>query len=271
MESTIAHALKLRFAPVAIEWADDKPEGAMQFIPGRWGCVMAAFAAVAERGRVAVFDRETYGCWGGGVGLGFGNCYERFPGGMDGFCGFLSDGNDKSPTGRAVVEACAGWMRGSLREDFLHGERYRRTPERVRGFVQSLPITQVPAKYVIFKPLSQVRDGQTVPVIVFLADADQTAALVVLANYDRADTEGAIIPHAAGCQSLGILTYREAASDRPRAVVGLNDPSARRTVRKLGKDLLTVSVPWQLFQKMEAHVQDSFLEKAPMTELLSAD
>ncbi len=94
------------------------------------------------------------------------------------------------------------------------------------------------------------------------------SALVVLANYERPDSDGAVIPHAAGCQSIGILTYREAASEQPRAVVGLNDLSARKAVRRLGQDLVTVSVPWALFQKMEAGVAGSFLEKAPWTELL---
>ena len=186
---------------------------------------------------------------------------------MDGFCSFLSDGNDKTEKGRAVAEACAGWMRGSMGEDFLHGERYRRTPEIVRGFVQRLPIMQVPARYVIFRPLADLKDGHAVRSVVFLANADQMSALVVLANYDRPDSDGAIIPHAAGCQSIGILTYAESKSDRPRAVVGLNDLSARKTARRLGKDLVTVSVPWNLFQKMESQVEGSFLQKAPWTEL----
>ena len=70
MESQIAAALQLKYSPVAILWTDEKPEGAMQFAPGRWGCVMAAFAAAASQGKAAAFDRETYGCWGGGVGSG---------------------------------------------------------------------------------------------------------------------------------------------------------------------------------------------------------
>ncbi len=75
MESVIARELKLAHSPVAVLWSDEKPEGAIAFEKGRWGCVMAAFGAAAERGKIAAFDRESYGCPGGGVGLAVGEAY----------------------------------------------------------------------------------------------------------------------------------------------------------------------------------------------------
>jgi uncharacterized protein (DUF169 family) len=267
MESRIARALNLRFPPVAVIWTDDLPAGALQFAPSRWGCIMGSFAAVAEKGKVAAFDRETYGCWGGGVGLGFGNCYEKFPGGVDGFCAFLSDGNERTEQGRAVAEACSTWMRGSLREHFLHGERYRRSADVVRRWLDDLPITEVPTRYVVFKRLDQLAAGEEPVVVVLLADADQMSALVVLSNYRRGDSDGAIIPHAAGCQCLGIFAYPGPAQDDPRAVVGLNDPSARKIVRRLGKDLVTVALPYALYRQMEDDVEGSFLQGDTWTSL----
>jgi uncharacterized protein (DUF169 family) len=267
MESKLAEALKVKYPPVAILWSDEKPADAVQFVPGRWGCVMASFGVTAERGRPAAFDRETYGCWGGGVGLGFGNCYEQFPGGVACFCRFLSTGNEASAEGRAAAEQCSAWMRGGLLEEFLHGERYRDTPETVHEWLKTLPMMQVPSKYVVFKRLGEVGDDERPAVIVFLANADQMSALVVMANYRNRGSENVIIPHAAGCQTIGIFAYNEADSARPRAVVGLNDLSARKVVRKLGKDLVTVAVPFTLFQEMEASVAGSFLEKEPWTSL----
>ena len=41
----------------------------MQFSEGKWGCVMW-LAVSAAKGRPAVADRKTFGCVGGGVGLG---------------------------------------------------------------------------------------------------------------------------------------------------------------------------------------------------------
>jgi hypothetical protein len=260
MESRITRALNLRYPPVAVIWTDDLPDGALQFTPGRWGCVMGSFAAVAEKGKVAAFDRETYGCWGGGVGLGFGNCYEKFPGGIDGFCAFLADGNEQSERGREVAEACSGWMRGSLREHFLHGERYRKSADVVRRWLDVMPITEVPTRYVVFQRLDQLAAGQKPVVVVMLADADQLDALVVLSNHRRGDSSGAIIPHAAGCQSIGIFAYSGPDSRDLCAVVGLVDPSARTVVRRLGKNLVTVALPCALYLQMEDDVEGSFLQ-----------
>ena len=271
MESKLVDALKLKYLPVAVLWLDERPADAVQFVPGRWGCVMASFGATAERGRPAVFDQETYGCWGGGVGLGFGNCYEKFPGGVACFCRFLSTGNETSEEGRAAAEQCAAWMRGSLLEEFMHGERYRKSPDTVEQWLNGVPMMQVPSKYVVFKRLDQVGADERPVVIVFLANADQMSALVVMANYAHDGSENAIIPHAAGCQTIGIFAYREANSANPRAVVGLNDLSARKVLRKLGKDLVTVAVPFKLFQEMEANVPGSFLEKDPWTTLTESD
>lgn len=261
MECTITTALKLAYSPVAILFSDEKPEGAMQFEKGRWGCVMAAFGAAAEKGRTCVFDRESYGCQGGGVGLGFGNVYHTFLGGIEGFYGFLSSGNMDSEKGRATCEQAKQFLRGSMLEHFMHGEAYRKTPELVKKFVQTLPIMEVPTRYVVFKPLAQVTADEKPESIVFLANPDQLSALLVLAHYNREDDDVAIIPHAAGCQSIGIYTYREGTKAKPRAVVGLNDLSARKTLRRLGKDLLTFSVPLALLKEMEANVPGSFLER----------
>jgi uncharacterized protein (DUF169 family) len=270
MDSKLGQALRLKYLPVAVLWSDEKPADAVQFVPGRWGCVMGSFGVTADRGRPAVFDQETYGCWGGGVGLGFGNCYEKFPGGVACFCRFLSTGNETSAQGRAVAEQCAGWMRGPLLEAFMHGERYRNGPATVEQWLKTLPMMHVPAKYVVFKRLDQVGADERPMVIVFLANADQMSALVVMANYTQGSGENAIIPHAAGCQTIGILAYREADSDNPRAVVGLNDLSARKVFRRLGKDLVTVAVPFKLFQVMETNVPGSFLEREPWTTLVES-
>jgi uncharacterized protein (DUF169 family) len=99
MESQMKQSLKLKFEPVATIWTDEKPEKALQYGKGKWGCVMFMLADAAK-GKTAVFDRETYGCFGGS-GLGFGNVYEAFPRHRM-LLGFLSTGNSDTEKGRAI-------------------------------------------------------------------------------------------------------------------------------------------------------------------------
>jgi uncharacterized protein (DUF169 family) len=271
MESLIARAIQLKYHPVALCWSNEKPQGAMQFQEGKWGCVMW-LAAHAAKGKTAVADAKTFGCFGGGVGLGFGNQYKNFPGGEEGFCHFLSSGNADREGGMDIAEKIKPYMTKESYDYFLHGERYIKNPELVEKFVKALPMTEIPANYVVFQPLSDVDPAKEKPqTIIFFVNPDQLSALVVLTNYGRGDNENVIIPYAAGCQTIGIYPYREVKSAKPRAVVGLTDLSARVYIRKqLGDNhLMTFSAPFALFEEMEQNVPGSFLERHTWQSLLS--
>jgi uncharacterized protein (DUF169 family) len=269
MNSRIAEAIRMQHQPVALLWTDEKPQDAMQFEKGKWGCTMW-LAASAAKGRAGVCDRETFGCFGGGVGLGFGDCYKHFPGGYEGFCRFLSTGNDDSEEGRATAEKIRPFARPEFIEHFLHGERYLQSPEKVHRFIEALPITEIAASYVVFKPLAELAPEEKPQTVIFFVDPDQISALVILANYGRGDNENVTIPWAAGCQTVGIYPYREAQSAKPRAVVGLTDLSARVFLRRqLGDGLLSFAAPWQLFLEMEGNVEGSFLQGHTWQELMN--
>lgn len=260
MESKIATAIGEEHGPVALLWSDEEPEKAIRFKEKSWGCVMWLLAAAAG-GKTAACDIDTFGCQGGGVGLGFGDQYRNFAGGTECFCRFLSTGNEGSAEGRAVAEQVKPFMRPEAYDEFLRGERYLKSPEIVRHFVANLPMTEVPTRYVIFKPLAAVDPAVETPqVVIFLGNPNQTSALTILANYGRESNESVIVPFAAGCQSIGIYPYREAESELPRAVLGLVDLSARLNLKpKLGDNLFTFAVPYKMFQEMEGNVEGSFL------------
>lgn len=233
MKSEVAKRLKLRYSPVAVLFTDEKPVGALEFAEEKWGCV-AAMLTAAAKGKTAVFSRKTFGCGGGGVGLGFGNQYLDFPGGID---YFLS-------TGRG--------------EGYREGEAYKKTPELAKSFVDDLPITDIPYEYVVFKPLDEIdADKQEPKIVVFYANPDQLSALVVLANYGRAGNN-VVIPFAAGCQSTCLLPWDEAQKESPRAIVGMTDITARPII---DADLLSFSVPFRMFLEMEDNIPGSFLDK----------
>jgi len=270
MDSAIANATGMRFEPVAILFSHERPEKARQFKEGKWGCVMFMLGAVA-RGSTAVFDRKTFGCQGGGVGLGFGNQYKNFPGGEDCFCYFLSVGNESWEKGQQVSEKLKSLLNAEMYDNFVHGERYVRSPVLVEDFIENLPITDIPYEYVVFKPVKEVVLGQEVPeVIVFLGDMDQISALSILANYGRKGNENVIFPFAAGCQNIGIYPFWEAKSEHPRAVLGMNDISARVAMKRILKDdVMTFAAPFRFFQEMEKNVPGSFLERGTWKQLMA--
>ena len=235
MECRIADEIKLRYKPVALLFADEKPAGALEFKEGTWGCVVALFFAAA-RGKTAAFSAETCGCGGGRVGLGFTDKYDHVAGGIE---YFLS-------TGRG--------------EGYPEGEAYIKTPELARSFAEELPRMCISAKYVVAKPLDDVdAENEKPELVVFFCEPDQLSALVVLANYGRAGGNNVVIPFGAGCHQTCLIPYAQSKKETPQAVVGVTDISARLMV---DPHILSFTVPFAMFQEMEANVPGSFLEKA---------
>lgn len=260
MKSVLCDLLSLKYEPVAILWSNEKPANAIEFKPQKWGCVVWWLVSSAK-GKTAVFSRETYGCWGGGVGLGFGNLYKDFPGGEDCFCRFLSTGNKGHPVGEAVAEQIKDYVTPEFLEDFLHGEGYLSSPEQVQNFIQNLPIVDIPYDYVIFKPLSRVdKEKESPKTIVFLVTPNQLSALVVLIHFRNQTKPRVIAPFSAGCQTIGIWAYSNDDEEEPKAVIGLTDISARFNVKKqIGEEFLSIAFPWKLFLQVEEDAPNSFL------------
>jgi len=240
MESRLVDALGLASSPIAIILTDERPEGALQFKAGSRGCVAASMLAVSK-GKTAVFDRQTYGCPGGGTGLGFGNAYEKRSFAID---KLLSTGD---------AEEADDSRRGSRMRE---GERFFQTPELVRRWLADMPLTEVPTEYVVMKPLEAITDADAPELVVFLVNPDQLSALIIMTDFSRAGGEPAIAPFGGACQSV-IYGYEEAKRDVPRGVIGFFDIAQRHRVPR---DTLSFTVPWRLFLRMESDVEGSFLE-----------
>jgi len=247
MKSKLVDALRLDSSPVAVILTDTKPEGALQFKEGRWGCVASTMLAVAK-GRTAVFDRETFGCPGGGTGLGFGDQYRQ--------CGLAIDA--LLSTGDAEI---AAQMQRSTRMG--EGERFFKTPELVRTWLGSVPISDVPTEFVVLEPLEQVSAEDEPALVIFLVNADQLSALAVMSDYARGSGESVIARFGGACQSI-LFGYAEAQRDEPRGIMGFFDIAQRSRV---SRETLSFTAPWALFREMEANVAGSFLEMEDWREL----
>jgi uncharacterized protein (DUF169 family) len=241
MNSRLLAALKLKMQPVVIVLTDNRPEDGLHFKEGSMrGCVAAMLVTASKKGRMAFFDRRSFGCPGGGTGLGFGDRYGRFP--ID--C-LLSTGNR---------EMAAEMDRGG--SFMAEGERFYKSPEQARKWADSLPMTDVPTEYVVFKPWEEVTELDKPELVVMFVNADQLSALVVMADYNRGTNQSITAPFGAACQSI-LFGYAEAKKEHPRGVIGFFDISQRSIV---DRELLTFTVPFKMFQEMEASVEGSFLE-----------
>ncbi len=233
MQCKLTEELKLRYPPVAIIFGDEKPEGALEPAEDKWVCVISLLSAAAK-GKTAAISRERYGCSGALTGLCLKKGKDAF---RPGFEYFLSTGGG----------------------DYEESEGYVKTPQLARAFMDNIPQISINEKYVIFKPLPEVRENEEPAIIVFLANPDQLSALTVLANYARETTDNVIMPMGAGCHQICLLPYYNSLYGPGKAVVGMTDVTARKA---FDPDMLTFAVPLTMFEEMEGNIAGSFLDKA---------
>jgi hypothetical protein len=167
---------------------------------------------------------------------------------------------------------CMGWKRytgfsQSLRPKFefflscgipgeLEGERYKKSPDLVRRYLESHPVLQAPGRFLVIKRWDKLAGNDRPLAVIFFATADVLSGLFALANYDRADPNGVFAPMGAGCSTIVNYPYWEAQSDQPRCVLGMFDVSARPQVPEA---VLTFTIPFARFEQMVANMDESFL------------
>lgn len=189
-------------------------------------CVIAALSTVRD-GNSLCFDAKSIACFGGRRFLGFSTSMTA------NFEYFLSCG-----------------IPGKL-----EGERYKKTPEIVAELM-NMPQFKAPAKFIVFKRWDALEQSDNPDVVIFFAKSDVLAGLFTLANFDETDPNGVISPFGSGCSSIVTTPLSEKDAVRPRAVIGMFDPSARPFVPE---NTLSFAVPMSKFERMVANMEESFL------------
>ena len=139
----------------------------------------------------------------------------------------------------------------------MEGERYIRTPEMVLEWQRhQQTIKDAKGKHIIFKRWDKLQVFDEPAVVIFFAEPDVLSGLFTLANFDQTEPNSTFTPFAAGCGSIVYYPYLEKDAARPRAVIGMFDPSARPCV---SRDILSFAVPMIKFEKMIGYMEESFL------------
>ena len=213
--------------PMAFFYTDKPEDVELVAEPKGWRCFIGDLTKVG-RGQSLAFDTAAVPCRGGKRYLGFTS--ELFPN----FDYFLSCG-----------------LSGEI-----EGERYKKSPELVRQMMYGVEDMLATGRYIVFKRWDNIIENDKPEGVVFFAPADVLSGLFTLATFDRPDDDGVIAPFRAGCGSIVRTVRDEAARERPRAVLGMFDVSARPYV---AGDLLSFGVPFARFSEMVNNMDESFL------------
>ena len=215
--------------PIVFSYADDNSlsESHAPAAGKGFRCLICDLAAVRE-GETRTFRKETVGCSGARRYLGFETDLRP------NFAHFLSCG-----------------IPGEL-----EGERYKRSPELVRHYLESQPAFEAPGSTIVFKRWDSLVEADRPQVVIFFATPNVLSGLFTLANFDEVEPEAVIAPFGSGCSSIVYHPYRELLSEHPRAVLGMFDVSARPCVPP---GVLSFAVPWPKFVEMVGQMDESFL------------
>jgi hypothetical protein len=193
-----------------------------------WSCVMGNVWLARKKQTAAYFEARHYGCIGGSFYLGF---------------------------HKPQLDLVAHYVSTGIPGKF-HGERYLPSPEVTRRFFNELDPRPAPARFCVFKPVSQFRDGEIPEVVTFFARGEVIAGLCELASFVTEDFEVVVSPFGAGCSYMVSWPLKYIAQGTMKAVLGGWDPSNRKFLKT---DEATFSIPYSMYLLFLERWQDSFL------------
>lgn len=221
--------------PITYYYTDEPKNSEIVPSGGKWSCIICQLQKV-RTGTSLAFSAESVKCGGAKRYLGFSETIRPD------FEYFLSCGI----------------------ENEMEGERYIQTPQLVLDLMKKQKKLKITGKYIVFKRWDMLTEKDNPEVVAFFAVPDILSGLFTLANFDQSEPDSTIAPFAAGCGSLVYFPMVEKDSERPRAVLGMFDVSARPCVPE---GVLSFSVPMVKFIKMIGYMDDSFLKTNSWTKV----
>ncbi len=258
MQSNISKELNMKFPPIALLKTDTKPEDAIGPKGEKGGCVMSFVAQTIANRKTTYFGREHITCGGINVGFGWGSGMANEDA-IDFQATFLSCGVESAPD-REAYEERLSHMPKHTSEMFRHGERIYSDFETAKAGIKNRPVYDE-GQYVIFKGIENLEEGEIPESVIFTVNPIELTALIQINTSFRLDGTYILTPQASACQAIGCFTFRESDSDDPKPVLGPIDFAGRSKMKHfIPNDYMTLSVPWELFLKLEELSKTSVLQ-----------
>jgi uncharacterized protein (DUF169 family) len=220
--------LGLREPPLGVFYTEKEPEKGVTPKEGTRVCMIGMLKRARHQEETVYFDENHIGCFGGAY-----------------YSGFRSQAMPK------IEYFLSCGIPGEM-----EGERYIKTPELAMEYFASVKPRRAPAKFCVFKPLKKLRPEEEPEIIVFFAPPDVLSGLFTLTNYAAERMDAVRVPFSSGCGSILAHPLKEAEKDKPQAILGLFDVSARPFVEP---HILTLSMPTKLFAALLNSLDESFL------------
>ncbi len=170
-------ALGLIESPLGVYYTHDPPDGKTPkagMDPGAHLCMIGLLKRARHHGETVYFDKNHFGCPGGAYYMGF------FESPRPNIEQFLSCGIP----GR------------------MEGERYIKTPELAKEYIEKVKPRPAPSTYCVFKPIEQFHGNEKPEIVVFFASPDILSGLFTLTNYALERTDGVYTPFGSGCSAI---------------------------------------------------------------------
>ena len=236
---------KLKESPIAFFYTDNPPQKVFKPKPKsikNIPCIIRLLNGV-RRGRTLVLGKKSRNlCPGGLAYLGFGKR-------MQGLENFLSTG-----------------IRDREGKIILQGERFLKTPQIAKNFLDKIPFSKNPAEYAVFMPLDRINPEIYKPLLViFFVNMDQLAGLIQLAHFDATNNR-TILGVGSGCSTIITEPLAELKKEQiSRPVIGmLTDILSRGHITT---EIATFTIGYDRLLQLYENIDKSFLTLDPWNKI----
>ena len=135
-------------------------------------------------------------------------------------------------------------------------EKYKKTPELVREYVEQARVPKAKDKFLNFARVDMIESFEGKEGVLFYATPDMLSGLTTWAWFDRNEDDVVCSTFASGCANVVSYAVRENRENGYRSFIGLFDLSARPYVKS---NILTFTIPMSRFKVMLETMRESSL------------